>query len=327
MQDASHFPLKSAVSTALSPPRAKQPDADPASEFPVVGVSTAWRKLLLQAEMAAPHLQIAAIEGEHGAGKYTLARFLFSRSPLAGGAFQRRDAREWLATDADPGSLCGFTYLDRVDLLAPPGQGLLLGVLKSLQDRPPGRTVLLASAQASLRQMAGQGLLLPDLAFRLTAIRFAVPPLRLRREDIAPLAQYLLDRLCQLYQQRPAVLGPGTLARLLQHPWPGNVRELAGVLETALLESSDGILRPADLALPDPNSGQPAPPFGVAFEAAFATRPAVQPADLALDAVIRQHVQYVLDLNRGNKLRTARQLQISRSTLYRILANESFLPH
>ncbi len=52
---------------------------------------------------------------------------------------------------------------------------------------------------------------------------------------------------------------------------------------------------------------------------------AVNTADLSLDAVIRHHVQYVLDLNRGNKLRTARQLCISRSTLYRILANENFL--
>jgi DNA-binding NtrC family response regulator len=50
-------------------------------------------------------------------------------------------------------------------------------------------------------------------------------------------------------------------------------------------------------------------------------------ADLSLDAIIRQHVHFVLDLNRGNKLRTARQLAISRSTLYRILANESLLAH
>jgi DNA-binding NtrC family response regulator len=290
---------------------------------PAVGVSAAWRKLLMQAQMAAPHLQVAAIEGESGTGKQTLARYMSSRSPLGGREFQRRDAREWLATDADPGALSGFTYLDRVDLLAPPGQGLLLGVLKSLQDRPPGRAVVLASAQTPLRQMAGQGLILPDLAFRLTAIRFAVPPLRQRREDIAPLAQYLLDRLCQRYQQRPVALGPGALARLLQHNWPGNVRELASVLETALLEASNGVIRPADLALPDPaESRMPAQ-----LQPSFAARPseAADPVDLSLDTVIRHHVQYVLDLNRGNKLRAARQLQISRSTLYRILGNESLL--
>ena len=288
-------------------------ELDSPQPFQLVGVSAAWRKLLAQADMAAPHIQLAAIEGEQGTGKQALARYIFSRSPLASSSFQRRDAREWLVTDADPATLAGFTFLDRVDLLAPPGQGLLLGVLKALQDRPPGRAVLLASSQTSLRQMAGQGLLLPDLAFRLSAVRFAIPPLRLRREDIAPLTQCLLERICLRYQQRPVLLGPGTLARLLQHNWPGNVRELAAVLESGLLEAANGVIRPEDLALPASEDRPPEP------------NPVVRPENLSLDSVIHQHVQYVLDLNKGNKLRTARQLAISRSTLYRILGNESLL--
>jgi DNA-binding NtrC family response regulator len=295
-------------------------DADSASAASIVGISAAWRKLITQAEMAAPHLQVAAIEGEHGSGKQTLARYMFSRSPLSTANFQRRDAREWLATDADPATMAGFTYLDRVDLLAPPGQGLLLGVLKALQDRPPGRAVLLASSESSLRQMAGQGMLMPDLAFRLTSIRFAIPPLRTRREDIGPLAQALLDRICQRYQQRPVVLGPGVLARLLQHNWPGNVRELSSVLETALLESANGVIRANDLALPDSSSVQTSPQPVTRIDSQ-----ALDGDKLSLDFVIRHHVQYVLDLNRGNKLRAARQLNISRSTLYRILGNESLL--
>jgi len=292
------------------------PPPMPLQPVQIVGVSQAWRKLLMQAEMAAPHVQVAAIEGEHGSGKQTLARYLFSRSLLSGSSFQRRDAREWLVTDADPSTLAGFTYLDRVDLLTPPGQGLLLSVLKAMQDRPPGRAVVLASSQTPLRQMAGQGLLLPDLAFRLSAVRFSIPPLRQRREDIASLAQCLLDRICTRYQQRPVSLGPGTLARLLQHSWPGNVRELASVLETALLEAVNGIIRPDDLALPS-SQDMPVPVM-------HTTSPA---DDLSLDAIIRHHVEYVLELNRGNKLRAARQLQISRSTLYRILGNETILAH
>jgi two-component system response regulator AtoC len=307
MQSAAHFQIPPSVSGLTL----VEVDAQPVAQ--IVGVSTAWRKLLMQAEMAAPHVQVAAIEGEHGTGKQTLARYIFSRSPLSGSSFQRRDAREWLVTDADPSTLAGFTYLDRVDLLAPPGQGLLLGVLKSLQDRPPGRAVLLASSQTPLRQMAGQGLLLPDLAFRLSAVRFAIPPLRQRREDISLLAQSLLDRICARYQHRPVILGPGALARLLQHSWPGNVRELASVLETALLEAVNGVIRPDDLNLPN------------GIETPLEVQPAMRADSLSLDSVIQHHVQYVLDLNRGNKLRAARQLGISRSTLYRILGNESFL--
>jgi two-component system response regulator AtoC len=305
MQNSSHYQPQASLS-GLS---LVDIESQPANQ--VVGVSAAWRKLLMQAEMAAPHVQVAAIEGEHGTGKQTLARYLFSRSHLASTTFSRRDAREWLVSDADPSTLAGFTYLDRVDLLAPPGQGLLLNVLKSLQDRPPGRAVVLASAQTSLRLMASQGLLMPDLAFRLTAVRFAIPPLRQRREDISVLAQSLLDRICARYQHRPVVLGPGALARLLQHNWPGNIRELASILETGLLEASNGVIRPDDLALPS------------LVDAPAEVQPTMRIDNLALDSVIEHHVQYVLDLNRGNKLRAARQLGISRSTLYRILGNEN----
>ncbi len=171
MQNAVHFqPQLGAPGLTLV-----EMEAPPAAQM--VGVSTAWRKLVTQAEMAAPHIQVAAIEGEHGAGKQTLARFLFS--PLSPGFNQLSTAgRPRMAgyRCRSGHSIPGFIYLDRVDLLAQPGQGLLLAVLKAIQDRAPGRAVIVASSQTSLRQMAGQGLLLPDLAFRLTAVRFAIPP-------------------------------------------------------------------------------------------------------------------------------------------------------
>ncbi len=274
------------------------------------GVSAAWRKLLVQAEMAAPHVQIASLEGEQGSGKQALARYLLARATLGLSSLQRHDAREWLLGEIDPARLSGFVYLDRVDLLTLPGQTLLLNVLKGIPDKSPRRLLLVAASHTPLRQMAAQGQFIPDLAFRLTACRFAIPPLRMRKEDIAPLAQILLDRLCGRYQQRPVSLGPGTLARLLQHNWPGNVRELASVLEAAMLESSNDTILPADLSLP---TGHELP----------SESPETPSGSLTLDGVIHRHVQYVLDLNRGNKLRAARQLGISRSTLYRLLENES----
>jgi len=290
---------------------------DEVPEF--VCVSAALRRLLQQADITGNRLRLATLEGEAGSGKYHLAQTIHRRSALANQPIRRRDAREWLATDAETACLNGILYLDRVDLLPPTGQNLLLNLLKVLQTLETApiapHFVLLVSAQSPLRQLAAQGQFLPDLAFRLTAVRFAIPPLRLRREDISPLAQTLLDRICTRYQQRPVLMGPGTLARLLQHNWPGNVRELAAVLETALLEASNGTIRPDDLSLP------------TGLEASSPLQPAATSDTLNLDAVIQHHVQYVLDLNRGNKLRAARQLGISRSTLYRILANETILTH
>lgn len=285
-------------------------EAEPQPLLPIAGVSSAWNKLLMQTEMVAPHLQVAVIEGEHGSGKHTLARYLHSRSPLSRLPFQRRDAREWLATEGDPGMIRGFLYLDRVDLLASIGQGLLLAVVRAVQDRPMGSAVLLASSQTPLRQMASQGQFIPDLAFRFTAVRFAVPPLRQRREDIAPITQALLDQLCARYQQQPVTMGPGSLPRLLRHTWPGNIRELACVLESALLNAENNVILPEHLALASRATPQAQP------------QRAAYPDDLSLDTAIRRHVEYVLQLNRGNKLRATRQLAISRSTLYRILASD-----
>lgn len=300
---------------APAPPPRPSPaitDQEPLHSVHFVAVNPAWRKLITQAELVAPFVQCATIEGESGSGKQSLARYLHSRSPLAHSPFQRHDAREWLVHVAGSAMPSGFYYLDRVDLLAAPGQSLLLSVLKALQNLPPGRAIVIAASQTPLRQLVTQGLLIPDLAYRLTAIRFPVPPLRQRREEISPLTQSLLDRLCRRYQQRPLALGPGALARLLQHDWPGNIRELSSVLEAALLESSNGVIQADHLILAQPQTPPNASP----------ACPPPASASLHLDAVIRSHVEYVLDLNRGNKLRAARQLGISRSTLYRILGNE-----
>ena len=111
------------------------------------------------------------------------------------------------------------------------------------------------------------------------------------------------------------MMGPGALARLLQHTWPGNIRELASALESALLNAENGVILAANL------------PLRTDIKVHAEMQSGTRPEELSLDAVIRRHVEYVLHLNHGNKLRAARQLAISRSTLYRILANQSIDPH
>lgn len=308
--------------------------SDESPEF--IAVSTSLRRLLLQAQVAGPLIPLANFEGEPGTGKHHLAQTIHRRSSVAHLPFRRQDARLWLATEPDMTDLSGTLYLDQADQLAPGGQALLLHLIKRLQDSFIPDFQLMIASHAGLRPLASQGLFLADLAFRLSAVRFALPPLRDHREDIAPITQALIDRICRRYQQPTAILASGALQRLLQHGWPGNVRELASLLEAAILESSSGVLTPASLTVASLSpargaqaTGSQANPDPTSRSAsAQTTSDAIAdplPADLTLDAVILQHIQRVLELNRGNKLRTARQLGISRSTLYRLLSGESTL--
>ncbi|MGB6190942.1 MAG: sigma 54-interacting transcriptional regulator [Terracidiphilus sp.] len=284
----------------------------PGIQIQLAGGSGVWRRLLLQAEAVAPRLWAAFIEGEEGTGKETLARCLHARSLFAQSAFERHDARRWIVTrGAAP--IEGFIYLDRVDALSVAEQRLLWEATKNLPETPRGGGCLVASSRAPFRQLMSEGAMMPNLLFRLGTVHFAVPPLRARREDIAPLVHFLLDRASRSHQRPHAVLAPGALARLMQHHWPGNVAELSTVLESALLEATEGVIRVESLHLPASDRVRAEPTESGGSNC------------LDLHTMIRQHVRHVLNLNQGNKLRSSRQLGISRSTLYRILGNESVL--
>lgn len=305
-------------SASQLPPARPVESEDPVDSVRFMSFSPAFRKLIARAEVVAPHLRLATIEGEAGAGKYTLARLLYSRAAaahpgLTPSGFHRCDAREWLLDATDPRSTGGFIYLDRVDLLASPGQALLLRILKGIETQAPASVIVVASSESSLRELAARGQFLPDLVFRLSAVQFMVPPLRERPEDIVPLGTILLDRVRRRYHISGFSFESSAIARLMQHDWPGNVRELSSVLECAVLESTDQVIREADLCIRSTPLNVGKPPI---------TRQA-----LTLDAVIHNHLRYVLELNHGNKLRAARQLGISRSTLYRMLESAPSANH
>lgn len=308
------------------------------SGYEPAGVSAAWRKLMAQARIAAPHLRLATIEGEAGTGKTLLAHYLHRSSPIEKLPFIRQDARQWLASETDLNAVRGFLYLDRVELLEAPGQNLLHGLVRVHQERTNPNLILVVSSQTSLHLLAGKGEFLPDLAFRLAAVRFGIPPLRLRKEDIPPIAQALLDRIGHRYQMRSAVLGPGTMPMLLQHSWPGNVRELASVIESALLEATNGIIQPGDLNLQQglhlaagaqgmgqgrmrPDLARGGDDLRIVTMTPSTQLTEQEAESLNLDEMIRRHVVHVLNLSHGNKLRAAQILGISRSTLYRILGD------
>jgi len=310
------------------------------------------RRLIQQMRRMAPHLTLATIEGEEGTGRTLAARALHAAGPVPDGPFVPCPAVQFFAAAgsaaADPSSLPhrhqywsqsvllkahgGMLFLDRVHQLSPEQQEALADFMHWFDDRhfrarhPPAApgnasdgpsredpvpAQIVFSTSVSLRNPDSPVRFREDLASRLCAVRFHLPPLAQRREDIPLLAQVFIQRFARVYGKPVRGLGPGTIAPLLRHPWPGNVRELEETISAAALETESQWLRPIDLPPLTPTARQLPPGGSCESNAAD---------DFNLDRAIRNHVTRVLARTRGNKLRAAQLLGISRSTLYRILA-------
>jgi len=152
-----------------------------------------------------------------------------------------------------------------------------------------------------------------DLFYRVSAFPVRIPPLRVRREDIAPLALRLLARLAPDGAQPR--LTPEAARVLEAAPWPGNVRELENALHRALVLADGGPLRPEHLPAP-------APPAAVHGATQGATHEGSHDGALpTLSEVEAAHIRLVLARCDGRMAEAARRLGIGRSTLYRKLAD------
>jgi DNA-binding NtrC family response regulator len=296
-------------------------------------------RLFSQMRHTARHLRVATIEGESGTGKMLAARTLhnFGVDPQAPftamGAVQFVESQSALAlipsgSLALPGffalpalqkSRGGTLVLTRVDELSPASQARLLELFEWIDHQHASRAAdfiprqILCLSSQPMRRLAATGVLRSDLASRLTAIRFAIPPLRDRREDIPLLAEVFAERFTAAHGKPVRGLNPQTLPYLIQHNWPGNVREFESVIYAAALACPGQWIRPIDLpAFP---AAQPIAP-ATHHNAASDDEPSLDPS---LDRAIMRHIHEVLARAEGNKFRAAKMLGISRSTLYRLL--------
>ncbi len=147
----------------------------------------------------------------------------------------------------------GTLFLDEVGDLPPQLQVKLLRVLQERQYERVGesttrttRARIIAATNADLRCALRQGKVREDLYYRLCVVPIEVPPLRERREDIAPLVHHFLSRITS---QRGLVrrISPQAMRVLLDYSWPGNVRELANVIEYAVAVAHGETILPDDL--------------------------------------------------------------------------------
>ncbi len=285
----------------------------------MVGRSPAMQRLFSQMRFTAQHLRMAAIEGESGTGKLLAARTLHAMGPAAGACFVICPATKFfdqvqsVARDSRGGTL----FLTHIEKLSLDQQGMLLEFLQWLDHQHARRVIdsiprqILVSANQPLRRLAATPAMRADLCHRLTAMRFAIPALRERREDIPLLAEQFAFCFSSIHGKPIRGLGPQTLPRLLSHTWPGNVRELESAIHTAALDCPGQWIRPVDI----PPLSSPAPAQPASVEATD--------DDPNLDRAILRHITRVLARAEGNKLRAARLLGISRSTLYRLLESRN----
>jgi len=303
---------------------AKQPD--------IVAESAAMKSVLKIVERIGPADANVLITGENGVGKGVIARALHLTSArsakplvslnagaLAEGVFESElfghvrgaftDARADRVGRfelADGGTL----FLDEIGNVPLTLQPKLLRVLETGEFERVGSSKtrkvdvrVLSATNADLHVEVSQGRFRQDLLFRLNTVEIHLPPLRERRDDIAPLAEYFLKQHSERYRRGAMTFTPQALDALRAHAWPGNVRELDHVVERALLMSSSNVVTAFDLAL------QTKP------DARLSSRL----EEMSLEEAERILITKALARFEGNANRAAEALGLSRSALYRRL--------
>jgi transcriptional regulator with GAF, ATPase, and Fis domain len=225
----------------------------------------------------------------------------------------------------------GTLFLDEIGELALHVQPKLLRFLQEREIHPVGEEKpikvdvrVIAATNRDLEAEVAQGRFREDLFHRLNVVRLHVPPLRARREDIAPLVRHLL-RECAKREGKNVALSEAALERLCQLPWPGNVRQLKNEVERAVaLAEPNDILTPDHfspelwLATPPMPSGAhripPLPPGGRrgTGELVLPSRPTLS---AAVEALERQMIAEALERHHGNVTHAARELGLTRQGL------------
>ncbi|MDY0397816.1 MAG: sigma-54 dependent transcriptional regulator [Desulfuromonas thiophila] len=303
----------------------------------LLGESPAIRQLLADIERVAPERTSVLILGESGTGKELVARALHQASPRSGetlvslncaafaenlleselfgherGAFTGASERKrGLVEMAEGGTL----FLDEIGELPLPLQPKLLRLLQEKRFRRVGglkeldcNVRIVAASHRPLPQMIAEGRFREDLFYRLAVVTLELPPLRQRREDIALLATFFLQRFAREMGRGVSSIAAEALQALQQHDWPGNVRELENAIERAVIFSRGPCLQRSDLPAPLDRAIDGGPPGLPPFDSSG-------PLPQRLEQIEIFFIRQALQQAQGVQAQAAERLGISRSNL------------
>ncbi len=161
---------------------------------------------------------------------------------------------------------------------------------------------LISTSNRSMKEAVEQKIFREDLYYRLNVVPIHLPPLRERKDDILPLAEFFLKRLCEDNQKPIKRLSANARQKLTDYHWPGNIRELANVIERTVVMNATDIIEAhhvyIDLSCPIKEAPTPALPVGITL--------AEMEKKLILETLARE---------KNNRTKTARILGISIRTL------------
>jgi len=212
----------------------------------------------------------------------------------------------------------GTVFLDEIGDMPLELQGKLLRVLQEEEfvrvgglQTIPLRARIIAATNRNLKKDVQAGKFRDDLYFRLAVSSLSIPPLRERRQDIPQLVNYYLARIGRKLRRQIATVEVAALKRLQQYDWPGNVRELENMLTKAVALSTSSILTLDDFEFAPLSSRSPAAPATGLF---------------SLADIEKNYIEYSLDANSWHITNTAKQLEISQTTLRKKISEYNLCP-
>jgi transcriptional regulator with GAF, ATPase, and Fis domain len=298
----------------------------------IIGASQAMRDVYRRVEKVATTDIGVLIRGETGVGKELIAKELHRRSPRVDGPFVAINCgaipENLLESElfghekgaytgahaAAPGKFQsaskGTLFLDEIGDLPFPLQAKILRALETRQVTRVGGTKpenvdirIIAATNKNLEEAVAAGQFRQDLYYRLNVVTVLLPPLRERGDDVILIANYFLQKFIRQYDSKIRGFSHAAQTALRSYAWPGNVRELENKLRKAVVLAESEVLEADDLGLSEGDIQ-------------------VLPLAEAKEQFQLDYVNRVLEINHGNKTKTARDLGVDPRTIFRYLEKD-----
>lgn len=301
----------------------------------IIGQSDSIKQVFNLIEKVAKTDANILILGENGTGKELISRAIHQRSLRKDNIFVGVDMgaitetlfeselfghKKGSFTDAKedrPGRFevanGGTLFLDEIGNLSLPLQSKLLTVLQNREVTRIGTNQaipfdirLVCATNMPLHEMIADGDFRQDLLYRINTVEITLPPLRDRLDDIPLLARHFVDKYAKKYRKEVQSISDEAVMKLRKYNWPGNIRELQHAVERAIIMSDNIELSAEDF-------------FFLTHNSSKGSNQDMNVDNLNLDEVEKSVIQKAINIHDGNISKAAKELGLTRASLYRRL--------